>query len=214
MISRRVVAATLVALMAFVAELDADTINQDSGMSTVTIASVDPIGQTFQWTTDPVLSSIGFTFGNQNPTFPNQPITITLYAGAGFGGTVLRSVAQTLPADLPGPTQPGLAIDFDFSGVVLSPGTYTAAVTTISSVKVGLKYSTANPYTDGALLFTPGTIGTFGSGLCTPAGGPCDLQFRITPAAVSETTSITLLLVGLLTIPRALWQLRRRDLAR
>lgn len=210
MLRRKAAVGTLVAfLMTSVADLKADTISQDSGMSTITIASVDPIGQTFQWTADPGPGSIGFTFSNQNPTLPNQPITITLYAGAGFSGTALRSVTQTLPVDLPGPTLPGLPIDFDFSGVTLSPGIYTAAVTT-SSVKVGLKYSTINPYADGALLFTPGIIGTFGSGLCTPAGGPCDLQFRVTPVAASETPSIALLLVGLFTIRRPLrhWRMR------
>jgi len=203
--SQRVATCVLVLMIGmFSAELRADTINQSSGFSSVTIAFIQPIGQTFQWTSDPGLGSIGFTFVNMNPTEPNQPITVTLRAGSGFGGPVLRSVTQTLPAALPGPSQPpGLFVDFDFSGVALSPGIYTAAVTTFTGFKIGLNYSTTDPYSGGAMLFTLDPGQTFLNGLCTN-GGSCDLNFRVTPTSstpVPEPSSLSFLAGGLFLLP-------------
>jgi hypothetical protein len=66
--SKQVSVCAVIAIIVLCAELRADTINQSSGMSTVTISVFDPIGQTFQWTTDEFLGSIGFTFNTQNPS--------------------------------------------------------------------------------------------------------------------------------------------------
>jgi hypothetical protein len=193
-------AATFFLIAAFAVhcrQLHADTIIQNQGMSTVPIANVDPVGQSFLWTTDPGLGSIGFTFSNVSPTSPNDPITVWLYAGAGFTGTVLGSVTQVLPADLPAQTLPGLPIDFDFSGILLAPGTYTAALTTTTSgFRVGLKVANNNPYADGAMFYT----GILPPGLCTSSGANCDLQFRVTPASVPEATSIGTVVVGVMLV--------------
>jgi hypothetical protein len=42
---------------------------------------------------------------------------VQLYTGVGFGGTLLASVTQVLPVNLPIPMDPGPPIDFDFSGI-------------------------------------------------------------------------------------------------
>ena len=176
----------------FCGELRADTIIQSSGESSLSVAPFDPLAQSFLLTTGTGLGSIGFTFTNQIPTSPNEAITVTLYAGVGFSGSVLGSVTQLLTESLPSPFQPGLPVDFDFSGVALAPGLYTAAVTTISSPRVGLKFATNNPYADGAMFYT----GLLPPGACTSSGANCDLQFRVLPASVPETSSLILLALG------------------
>jgi len=189
-------------------ELQADTIDQSSGLSSATITSFSPIGQSFLWTTDRGLGSIAFDFVNNNPTFGNGPVTMTLYVGIGFTGNVLGSVTQLLPTDLPGPGRPGLFVDFSFSGIVLTPGiTYTAAVTA-TSARHGVVYQNlSDAYSGGSLYLGRGTLGT-----CV-SGGTCDLNFRVTPdVSVPELPSAALLVWGVGGLSILVWNRRTERL--
>jgi hypothetical protein len=141
---------------------------QDSGVFDLAISFHQPVGQSFT-AADTRISAIAFAFSDINPTFPNDPVTMSLYAGEGFGGTLLASVTQTLPAVLPGTSATPEFFDFDFSGVELDVGSvYT--VTTSNSPKVGVVYSQSNPYA-GGVLYTPEYGG---------AVAEWDLNFRVT----------------------------------
>lgn len=141
---------------------------QDTGVFDRAIASFDPIGQTFT-AVDAQVSTIAFAFSDINPGFPNDPVTMSLYEGSGFGGILLASVSQTLPGVLPDTLATPQFIDFDFSGVMLTVGsTYTVAVTTSSSPKVAVVYSGANPY----------GFGNYISGV-DGANAAFDLNFRV-----------------------------------
>lgn len=142
---------------------------QDSGIFDRAISAFDPIGQTFT-AVDAQISSIAFAFSDINPSFPNEPVTMSLYEGVGFGGTLLGSVTQTLPGLLPSTLDTPVFIDFNFSGTQLDIGSvYTIAVAVPSSPKVAVVYSDANPYSGGHYISgVDGIISGF------------DLNFRIT----------------------------------
>jgi hypothetical protein len=143
---------------------------QDAGIFDLAISVHQPVGQSFQ-AVDSHISAIAFAFSNINPSFPNDPVTMSLYAGEGYGGVLLGSVTQTLPAVLPSTSATPEFIDFDFSGLVLEAGAmYTVAVTTSNSPKIAVVYSTSNPYAGGT-FFSP----AYGGGV---AGW--DLNFRVT----------------------------------
>lgn len=175
----------------------AATIEASSGVYAASIAAFNPIGQSFV-AEDPLLGFIAFAFQDMNPTLSNSPITMTLYNGAGFGGTIVNSVVQTLPSVLPGYSDPSQFIDFDFSGTSLTAGSiYTAAVSA-SSYKVAVAY---NGLTDAYLsgrLFS-------GSSLNACDLGGCDLNFRVTPAAVPVPAAAVLFgtgVIGLVGVAR------------
>jgi hypothetical protein len=121
---------------------------------------------------------------------------MSLYQGAGFGGLLVNSVTQTLPAVLPSTLAPPVFIDFDFSGTALVLGqTYTAAVTT-SSPKVGVVLLGSDGYANGRMFQT----GSFTA--CGQTGELCDLNFRVTGATVvggqvPEPSTVVLLASGL-----------------
>lgn len=121
---------------------------QDSGIFDRQIGVHQPIGQTFT-AVDAQIAQIAFAFSDINPTFPNNPVTMSLYAGVGFDGALLGSVTMTLPDVLPGTSAPPEFIDFDFTGTTLDVGAvYTIAVTTVGP-KIAVVYSTSNPYDAG-----------------------------------------------------------------
>jgi hypothetical protein len=141
---------------------------QDSGIFDLAISVHQPVGQSFM-AVDARVSAIAFAFSDINPTFPNTPVTMTVYAGEGYAGAVLASVTKTLPAVLPSTSAPPEFIDFDFPGLVLEEGSmYTVAVTT-SSPKIAVVYSTSNPYAHGT-FFSPAYGG---------AVAGWDLNFRV-----------------------------------
>lgn len=145
---------------------------QDAGVFDLAISFHQPLGQSFT-AVDAEISAIAMAFSDINPSFPNDPVTMSLYAGAGTGGTPIASVTRTLPAVLPSTSATPEFIDFDFSGVVLVPGSvYTVAVTTSSSPKIAAVYSRSDPY-PGGVLYTPEYGG---------AVAEWDLNFRVTAA--------------------------------
>jgi len=171
----------------------AGVILQDVGLADRQIAAFEPIGQTFK-AEDVEISAIAFAFSDINAGAPNQAVTLTLYAGAGFGGAVVKSVSRLLPAVLPSPLLPPEFIDFDFTGSVLTVGgTYTiAARVAQGSPKVAVVYSGANPYAGGTSI---------------DAGGVRtrdDLNFRVTPVP----TPAALALAAAACLPRARRQAR------
>lgn len=158
----------LVTLSTLAGVANADIV-QNSGVFDRAISVYDPIGQTFT-AVDAQISAIAFAFSDINPSFPNEPVTMSLYAGVGFGGTLLGSFTQTLPGVLPGTLDTPVFIDFDFSGTVLYIGSiYTVGVTVPSSPKVAVVYSDANPYSGGHYISgVDGIVSGF------------DLNFRVT----------------------------------
>jgi hypothetical protein len=153
----------------------AGTILQDGGVFDAAIAAFDPIGQSFK-AIDTDLLTIGLAFSDINPGLTNDPITISLFAGTGFGGTLLDSQSVTLPAVLPSTFATPVFIDFDFSGNTLVIGdTYTIGLTA-ANFKVAVVYG-ADAYADGTMLTTGGTP-------CTATS--CDLNFRV----IGETSDV------------------------
>jgi hypothetical protein len=159
-----------------------------SGGSGAAIGAYDPLGQSFT-AIDTELVQIAFGFREMNPAAPNNPVTMTLYSGAGFGGPILGQVTSTLPAVLP--TSPDyLLFGFNFVGISLAPGSvYTAAVSTTDGFKIGVAYSAfGNLYADGQPFSTGDQI--FGS--------EADLVFRVTgrtPNGVPDASGLEI--VGL-----------------
>jgi hypothetical protein len=172
----------------------AGTILQDDGVFDVAVALFDPIGQSFK-AIDTDLLTISLAFSDINPGLANDPLTISLFAGSGFGGTLLDSQSVTLPAVLPSTLNAPAFIDFDFSGNTLVIGdTYTIGLTA-TNFKVAVVYG-PDAYADGTLLATGGTPS------CPVAS--CDLNFRVIgetadgPVAVPEPGTLALMAVGLL----------------
>ena len=189
-------------LMSIVSPAHAGIIFQDTvDFTGYTIAANNPIGQSFL-AEDPLLGSIAFAFYTANDFLPNDPITMTLFEGAGIGGTVLDTVTQTLSSTLSNSLfVPPVFIDFDFSGTALTVGTtYTVGVET-GSFRVAVRASAANPYADGQL---------FRNGLGFVASQ--DLGFRVTPAPASVPTPSALLLMGTSLFGLIAWRWRNTRL--
>ncbi len=175
----------------------AGVIVQDDGDADATIRFFDPIGQTFI-ADQPYLQTIAFAFSDANENEPNDPITMTLYEGAGTAGSVVDTVVKTLPASLPGTLQTPQFIDFDFTGNVLTPGAlYSVAVTTDSS-KVAVVYENdTDEYPDGQIFYDSSI---------TTLSNPIDLNFRIVSSQVPEPMSLSLLGLGSVALA---WRRRR-----
>ncbi len=145
---------------------------QGAGVFDLAISFHQPVGQSFT-AVDAQISAIAMAFSDINPSFPNEPVTMALYEGEGYGGALIASVTQTLPAVLPSTSATPQFIDFNFTGVDLVPGSvYTVVVTTGTSPKIAVVYSQSDPYTGGD-LYTP----VYGGAV---AGW--DLNFRVTGA--------------------------------
>jgi hypothetical protein len=179
----------------------AGTIEQNSGVFDSALAAFDPIGQSFL-AEDTQLGLIAFAFSDINPSLSNDPVTVTLYQGAGFGGSIIDTATQTLPAVLPGTQSSPVLIDFDFTGTSLVVGQiYTAAVTTGSSFKVAVVYSGTDVYAGGQLFHSGGSA----LNGCSAGACPFDMNFRITPVPEAETYAMMLAGLGLVG-----WTARRR----
>jgi hypothetical protein len=163
--------------LALVPPASAGVILNSAGQFDRSISARDPIGQSFT-AEDPLLGKIAFAFSDINPGFPNDPVTMTLYTGTGFGGSVVKAVTQTLPDPLPSTAAAPQFIDFDFTGAALTVGNiYTVAVTTSSSPKIAVVYDSQDHYNGGIYIdAVDGQQPTF------------ELNFRVTPGVPEPAT--------------------------
>jgi hypothetical protein len=149
------------------------------------------VGQTF--TADATvanLSTIEFYYGAANESIRDaaSPV-ISLFAGSGYGGTLLDSVMLTLAENEPSGYKPA-----DFSGNVLIPGQiYTFRITQTAWAEGGFEYSSNDVYPGGVIV----------------EGLQGDLRFRITGSTSAVPEPGTLWLIGLLA-PALLLSRRRR----
>lgn len=175
-----------------------------SGTRGATVAFVDPIGQSFT-AIDSMLNSIGFQFQGLNTGDANTPLTFTLYAGEGFGGTVLAARSVTLPASAVSSRTPTW-FDIDLGSVATTIGQkYTGAFTATTNraaltfgpdfnIYTGVPLS-GDAYAGGKLVST-GDPDAYN--YCTNSGN-CDLNFRIsgtTLAAVPEPATWAMMIAG------------------
>jgi hypothetical protein len=137
-----------------------------------------PIGQSFI-ANGSELQSIAFSFVQVSVSPPgNGLVTMDLYSGSGFGGTLLGS--QTLFIDSSSLPEDGANfIGFDFTGITLAIGqTYTAGVSS-SDQKIFVERG-GNTYAGGQLFETPLYVPSYG---CDPSS-LCDLHFQVTTVPV------------------------------
>ena len=112
---------------------------------------------------------------------PGVTATAKLYAGPGYGGTLLDTETAFLSNIVPFNSP----LTFNFSGNSLTNGNvYTVQVT--SDAALDLQLSTSDPYSGGALLDAIGN---------PYAGGSADFKFIVegTPLAVPEPTALAML---------------------
>ncbi|WP_233150815.1 PEPxxWA-CTERM sorting domain-containing protein [Sphingomonas mollis] len=173
---------------------DAATTVVQGGTRGLQLSVFGPAGQSFV-ATEQNLLSFGFEFTSVNPT-SNDPITLTLRAGAGLTGAVVATRTLTLPDIVP---RNNVWQDFNFTGTSLTVnGVYTALLST-TSTKFAVLYGPPLPstgvapdaYAGGSLISTRAQ-----TGYCLT--GPCDANFRFTTmaAAVPEPATWAMMLVG------------------
>lgn len=190
-----------------------------AGTRAVSIANVDPIGQTFTAFTD-TITSVGFQFASLNPTQPNDPITLRIFAGETLTGTSLFTNTFTLPTSINSRTPQWFDIAVPSLGVT-NGQRYSLVLQTGSSFRNALvvgpdfnpstgQFAGGDAYAGGRLLSTGATYAN-----CTGANNNCDANFRVTgnlvAAAVPEPTTWAMLILGFGVVGGAL---RRRTARR
>lgn len=203
------------ALTASTAEAATTVVTSGSGARALQIAYYGPVGQSFT-ATDTNLLSFGFQFETFNVGQPNSPVTLSILAGDGLGGSLVASRTTTLPA-IPA-TRTGTWFDFDFTGTTLATGqVYTALLSTTSSL-LGLVYGPdINIYTGqvlGSDAYAGGKIVSTRAldSICT-TNTICDTNFRFTGftpmGAVPEPATWAMMIGGFGMVGGAMRQRRR-----
>ena len=154
------------ALLARAAHADFGDILQPYANASASIQYYAPMGQSFT-AVSADFTTFGFRIEACNPSYPNNPLTYSLYAGETASGTPLATRQVSLPDG-------DNYVDADFSGVSLVPGQKYTMVLTAQSARGCVRLNgyqdnmlPANDYLGGSMLWE----GTFYSG--------GDLTFRL-----------------------------------
>ena len=159
---------------------------QDQGAQSVFWPFGAVYGQTFTAdATVTALQSVGFFYSPANGQFPDARPTLTLYAGYGYGGSVLGS--QVL-GPIAGSSSPGW-VGADLSGVTLVAGeVYTFKLSQVSGASGGfMQWGDFN-----VDIYPPGERLDSSGNPYTPAY--CDMRFRV--LGVPEPASAAMLAMG------------------
>jgi hypothetical protein len=132
---------------------------------------------------------IGFRYEDSNTILPAPTVTIDLFEGLGFGGTLVDSEMVTVPTGLG-----SRWVDLDFTGVSLVAGNDYSFRLTKGAGAGGVNHSSSDLYAGGTRL----------DGNGDPLSG--DLTFRV--LGVPEPSSLVMAALGVLAV--ALIALRRR----
>lgn len=172
----------------------------------ITISAADPIGQSFTAFTD-TITSVGFQFNTLNPSRPNSPITLNIFAGETLSGTSMFSTAFTLPSSINSRTPTWF--DIALPDLAVTNGEkYSLVLTTGSSSRNALVIGPGYSYANGGGLtggdaYAGGKLMTDWSSLfsnCRGATNNCDANFRVTGdiavAAVPEPAAWVLFILG------------------
>lgn len=188
----------------------------------VSINFREPIGQSFTAFTD-TITSVGFQFGSLNPSQPNNPISLNIYAGETLTGTSLYSTSFTLPSSINSRTPtwfdvalPDLAItNGSVYSLVLATGSSSRNAIAVGpgfNVQTG-QFTGGDAYTGGRAFASQALY----SNCPNTPGSICDLNFRVTgdvlAGAVPEPGSWALLILGFAVIGGALRASRKARVA-
>lgn len=159
------------------ARLDAAFVIDQSNVISNTALTSARLGQSFT----PGLAAIQQgTFTLFGTTAADTTYTISLFSGAGFGGTSLATTTTLLAAN-------SSLIQYDFGqAITLTPGSvYTLGISRVDGALFTLQVGTGNPYAGGT-AYTSGS--SFNGG---------DLVFSEGPNSVPEPASFVLVGLGL-----------------
>lgn len=183
-----------------------------AGTRAVSIANFDPIGQTFTAFTN-TITSVGFQFSSLNPSSPNDPITLRIFAGETLTGTSLFTQAFTLPTSINSRTPQFFDIAVPSLAVVLGQR-YSLILETGASFRNALvigpdfnpntgQFAGGEAYAGGRLLSSTPTFPN-----CAGTTNNCDANFRVTgnlvAAAVPEPGAWAMMIVGFLAVGGAM----------
>jgi hypothetical protein len=186
-----------------------EVVSGPTGQRATTVASYDPLGQSFTAFTDH-LTSFGFQFEQMNPGQPNTALTFQLLAGEGLTGSVVATQSFTLPA-FSSNFSP-VWFDIALGDIALTNGAkYTAVLTstsTLAGVALGPEVNIftgqvlgGDAYTGGTAIFSQESLfHTYPYGNFCATSGICDLNFRATgyndASAVPEPAAWAMLIGG------------------
>ncbi|WP_133365722.1 PEP-CTERM sorting domain-containing protein [Qipengyuania sediminis] len=183
-----------------------------------TISAFDPIGQSFTAFTD-TITSVGFQFGSLNPSQPNDPITLSIFAGETLTGASLFTTNFTLPTSINSRTPtffdiavPNLTVTNGarYSLVLATGGSLRNAVAVGPGFNVGQNQFTGGDAYTGGRAFASTAL--YSNCPNTPDSN-CDLNFRVTgnvvAAPVPEPGAWGMMLAGFLAVGSALRASRR-----
>jgi hypothetical protein len=166
-----------------------EVVSGPTGQRAVTVASYDPLGQSFTAFTDH-LTSFGFQFEQMNAGQPNTALTFQLLAGEGLTGTVVATQNFTLPAFSASFTPTWF--DIALGDIALDNGQkYTAVLTstsTLAGVVLGPEINIftgevlgTDAYAGGTALFSQESLfHTYPYNNFCATSGLCDMNFRAT----------------------------------